>query len=97
MIDGCRSGNKTRGGDKNQKRGERMERERGSCIRVRDVCASVRVCGNIYCPAEVGGSDLLLISGEASELCVLWWKWQVCRGRRNTTGYLGKRMATLTT
>lgn len=72
MIDGCRSGNKTRGGDKNQKRGERMERERGSCIRVRDVCASVRVCGNIYCPAEVGGSDLLLISGEASELCVLW-------------------------
>lgn len=72
MIDGCRSGNKTRGGDKNQKRGERMEKERGSCIRVRDVCASVRVCGNIYCPAEVGGSDLLLISGEESEL------WCVC-------------------
>lgn len=27
------------------------------------------MCGNIYCPTEVGGSDLLLISGEASELC----------------------------
>ncbi len=52
-----------------RKEGKEWRRNEGL---VSELGASVRVCGNIYCPAEVGGSDLLLISGEASEL------WCVC-------------------
>ncbi len=52
-----------------RKEGKEWRRNEGL---VSELGTSVRVCGNIYCPAEVGGSDLLLISGDVSEL------WCVC-------------------
>ncbi len=68
-----------------RKEGKEWRRNEGL---VSELGTSVRVCGNIYCPAEVGGSDLLLISGDVSELwcvCVCVWKYARVQGIRQDT------------
>ncbi len=67
-----------------RKEGKEWRRNEGL---VSELGTSVRVCGNIYCPAEVGGSDLLLISGDVSELwCVCCvWKYARVQGIRQDT------------